>query len=137
MEGKRELCGICYDKELVGKNSKILCCGHKICKICFLKLQSDKCPYCRKTIKRIETPSIPIYNYSQSLPNVNQINRIVSNFNPRSVDNYLFDITESRVGKRIKQRNKNEKRIKARIDDPRVDIEQGYIEDELMFEMDE
>ena len=142
MEGqpiKKETCGICYDKILTGNIVKTLECKHEICKDCFYKLKIGKCPYCRHEIK---IPSIKIkqpltyFSYQE----VNQIVRHDLPVSGRSVDSYVYNMEESRVGRRINRRYRRGKGLDAIIDDYQVDIEENtyYYSDEMddmMFEL--
>ena len=42
-----EECSICYSSSS-DNNWKILSCQHKLCHLCYLKLDNSICPYCRK-----------------------------------------------------------------------------------------
>ena len=42
-----EECSICYGSSS-NVNWKILSCQHKLCYLCYLKLDNSTCPYCRK-----------------------------------------------------------------------------------------
>lgn len=139
MEGQpnqNETCGICYDKILTGKVVKTLDCKHKICKECYNRLKTKKCPYCRK---EINIPSIykePILYYSYQ--EVNEIRRYELPETGRSVDSYLFNMGESSVGRRINRRNRKQKGLPVLIDDYRVDLDENdYYEDydEMIFEL--
>ena len=46
----QEDCGICFEKD---NEWKYLECKHRICNLCYNKLNKRECPFCRKEIKEI------------------------------------------------------------------------------------
>lgn len=85
---KKEPCDICYEEKDL---KKIECClGKKWCKDCEAKI-TDKCPFCRREIKRVTVynprdggyfNTIQPYNY-QGLPGSSGINMYSFSLNPQ------------------------------------------------------
>ena len=51
MVGKWTDCSVCLC-ELTKESTKVLNCGHLICKECYTHPQLDKCPECRRKIRK-------------------------------------------------------------------------------------
>ena len=53
-----EDCGICYTSFSECSEVKTLSCNHQLCPHCYLRLQTQKCPYCRQISDHL-LPYIP------------------------------------------------------------------------------
>lgn len=46
-------CAICYEKNKKKEEIKWLPCSHFLCKDCFLRLNDDRCPFCRREFTEV------------------------------------------------------------------------------------
>ena len=46
-------CDICFEEK---KKKKVLGCNHFLCKMCYDKLMTNTCPFCRQPFQREEKP---------------------------------------------------------------------------------
>ena len=108
-----EECHICL--ALPNDNKwKELICSHKMCFSCFLKLQNQTCPFCRKefkyTYEEIKMRHALNINYKSYTPpsQLNNINDIFNSFNQLNIDNNDYNIQYSRINRnRFRKRRKN------------------------------
>ena len=106
-------CEICFENK---KKRHLLPCNHYTCKLCFNKLQSSTCPFCRAPFKRekkdiiINDPEPWVtqdnsewVSYSRYLRNGTEI---ISTFRVGSVpENWRSDVMTTRVKRRRKRKS--------------------------------
>ena len=97
-----EDCGICYTSFSECSEVKTLSCNHQLCSHCYIRLQTQKCPYCRHEFKYTKEDIIKrqkIRNYTpptqQSNNNQIEINNSFNIFDLNSF-NQLEITTRSR-----------------------------------------
>ena len=88
-----EDCGICYTSFSVSSKKKTLSCNHELCHSCYLRLQTQKCPYCRKEFKYDKEDIIKRQKIHNSIPPTQQSN--IFYFND-FYQNNEFDIIDDR-----------------------------------------
>lgn len=102
---------------------KELFCSHKMCFSCFLKLQNQTCPFCRKEFKytqeEIKTRHALNISYKPYTPpsQLTNINDIFNSFNQLNIDDNDYNIPYSRINRnrfRKRRRNLSEEEIKER-----------------------
>ena len=77
---------------------KELSCSHKMCFSCFLKLQKQTCPFCRKLFKYTHEENILRstlnINYKPYTPpsQLNNMNDLINSFIELDTDNYNYNI---------------------------------------------
>lgn len=77
-----EDCGICYTSFSECSEVKTLSCNHQLCARCYLRLQTQKCPYCRHEFKYDKEDIIKrqlIHNYTPPTQQSNNNNQIELN----------------------------------------------------------
>jgi len=125
LENNKEKCGICYTHTLVDCNTKILECNHKLCKGCFYKLKQNNCPFCRKIIDKPKAKDFSSGSLPNNIPirHSHQLERVST-----SLPNF-YHLQGSRVGRRLRRREKNGGRSK--IEDMQIDMDTGRYDDEI------
>ena len=137
MEGEK--CEICYAVDLCEETKKVLDCKHFLCNSCYKRLLKKECPFCRypfgsyNEIKKGEQDISQ--GYIEAMYSINIGNNINSNYyyNSPSIENYSNSLpnnytyemnrnilSNSRVGRRMKRRekkNKRQRRLANYIDD--------------------
>jgi hypothetical protein len=112
-----EDCNICYSK-IKEEEKKLLSCKHSLCKSCYLRLATQKCPYCREpflyTQDEIRTRQELNIKYNNNTPPsqlfdesilLNNFNQLTLNNRQNNNVNYIDQVPFSRL-----TRNKNRKR---------------------------
>ena len=92
-------CLICYNNK---KKFKILHDKHKVCIQCFKRLETPKCPFCRKEIKLFEEEKVSKYT-KQLYINTDRIERRLKRNKRRNFKDYDEYLQHRR---KIKQRYK-------------------------------
>ena len=104
-----EECHICLTNPTKNK-WKELCCSHKMCFSCFLKLQKQNCPFCRKyfTYTQEEIKLRQQLNNKYKHPSeLNNINNLLNSFNQLNINEITYNIPNSRINRnRFRKRRK-------------------------------
>jgi hypothetical protein len=98
-----EECFICYEDNIT--NWKILSCCHKMCYNCYIKLTTNKCPYCRNPFE-YSNNDMKIKILSPPPAQIMTINFLQVN----SVDNTLINYNEPFSGLFRRQKNRRRRR---------------------------